>query len=70
MTAKRTNIPGLTRGRGRGRGGYRGGYRGGGGGYTYQPYRARGRSVLIRFCFQNRLTEQFVAEAEVGAFDY
>lgn len=41
VTAKRTNVPGYTRGRGRGRGGYRGGYRGGG--FGYQPYRARGR---------------------------
>ncbi|TFK56058.1 RNA-binding domain-containing protein [Heliocybe sulcata] len=39
VTAKRTNIPGFSRGRGRGyRGGYRGGFRG------YSPYgRPRGR---------------------------
>jgi len=43
ITPKRTNVPGL--GRGRGRGGFRGNYRGGGRGgyYGYQPYRARGR---------------------------
>ncbi|KAH6690617.1 hypothetical protein F5X68DRAFT_203364 [Plectosphaerella plurivora] len=51
VTPKRTNIPGMTRGRGRGgfrggrgrgsfpRGGYRGGYRGrGGGGRGFTPY--------------------------------
>jgi hypothetical protein len=66
VTAKRTNIPGFTRGRGRGRGGYRGGYRGGG--HTYQPYRARGRSVPVRsVCTIHSVP---YIEAEVGAFDY
>ncbi|OZJ04444.1 Polyadenylate-binding protein 2 [Bifiguratus adelaidae] len=39
VTPKRTNVPGMSRGRGRGRGGYRGGY------YGYNPYgfRPRGR---------------------------
>lgn len=40
---KRTNVPGMNRGRGRGRGSFRG-YRGGGGGGFYggAPYRGRG----------------------------
>lgn len=47
VTPKRTNVPGMHRGRGRGgfgRGGYRGGYRGAprGGGYR-GAYRGRGR---------------------------
>ncbi|RDB23234.1 Polyadenylate-binding protein 2 [Hypsizygus marmoreus] len=43
VTAKRTNIPGFSRGRGRGRAGYRGGYRGYSGYSPYRGGRGRGR---------------------------
>ncbi|RYP08996.1 hypothetical protein DL765_008593 [Monosporascus sp. GIB2] len=48
VTPKRTNIPGMSRGRGRGRGGFGRGYQGGRGGYVPRGgyrggYRGRGR---------------------------
>lgn len=49
VTPKRTNIPGMSRGRGRGRGGFGRGYHGGRGGYVPRGgyrggYRGRGRA--------------------------
>ena len=51
VVPKRTNVPGMTRGRGRGRGGGRGGFGRGGGGFPPRGgyrggYRGRGRGYM------------------------